>query len=400
MTNPTPSSATSERSELVESGAHGLVGFPVEGRRRRKAPWLIIVAAVLIAAGVWLAVADPLVARGSSRSGVTDNPYPTSLQTVEKESISQETSVDATLGYAGSYSVVNQAQGTFTWLPTTGQVIGDGRVLYRVDGLPVVLLYGSTPAYRTLAEGASAADVTGWDVGELNADLLALGYANGSEIPAGSDEFSWWTKQAVEKLQAAVGVAQTGTLALGGVVFLPTAARITDVSATLGGPAGPGQTILRGTSTTREVTVALDAAQQSDVKAGDPVIITLPNRTTTPGVVSSVGTVATTPSGGGPNSSPTVMVEVTPADPAATGRVDQAPAEVSITTATIKDALVVPVNALIALSGGGYAVEVVNPGGVHGLVDVSLGIFDDADGLVQVHGSGLGAGQHVVVPTA
>jgi hypothetical protein len=345
-------------------------------------------------------VADPLVSEGSSRSGVTDNPYPTSLQTVDKESISQKTAVDATLGYAGSYRLVNQAQGTITWMPTTGQVIGDGQVLYRVDGLPVVLLYGSTPAYRTLAEGPSASDVTGSDVAELNADLVALGYANGSEIPAGSDEFSWWTKQAVEKLQAAVGVTETGILALGGVVFLPTAARIADVSATLGGPVGPGQTILRGTSTTREVTIALDAAQQSEVKAGDHVIITLPNNTTTPGVVSSVGTVATAPSGGGANSSPTVMVEVTPADPAATGRVDQAPVEVSITTATANDALVVPVDALIALSSGGYAVEVVNLGGLHRLVDVTLGISDDADGLVQVHGSGLEAGQHVVVPTA
>jgi hypothetical protein len=400
MTDTTPSSETSERSEFVESGAHALVGFPVEGPCRRKAPWLIVVAAVLITAGVGLAVADPLVSKGSGRSGATDNSYPTSLQTVEEESISQQTSVDATLGYAGSYSVVNQAQGMITWLPTTGQVIGDGQVLYRVDGLPVVLLYGSTPAYRTLAEGASAAAVTGWDVAELNADLVALGYANGSEIPAGSDDFSWWTQQAVEKLQAAVGVTQTGALALGGVVFLPSAARITDVSATLGGPAGPGQTILRGTSTTREVTIALDAAQQSEVQAGDHVIITLPNNLTTPGRVSSVGTVATAPSGGGANSSPTIMVEVSPSDPAATGRVDQAPVEVSITTATINDALVVPVNALIALSSGGYAVEVVNPDGVRRLVDVTLGIFDNADGVVQVHGPGLGAGQHVVVPTA
>jgi hypothetical protein len=400
MSNPTPSPATAARSEFLESGADGLVGYSVEGPRRRRAPWLIVVAAVLIAVGVWLTVADPLVSKGSSRSGVTDNPYPTSLQTVEKEPISEETSVDATLGYAGSYSVVNHAQGTITWLPTTGQVIGDGQVLYRVDGLPVVLLYGSTPAYRALAEGSSAADVTGSDVAELNADLVALGYANGSEIPAGSDEFSWWTKQAVQKLQAAVGVSQTGTLALGGVVFLPSAARVTEVSATVGGPAGPSQMILRGTSTTREVTIALDVAQQSDVKAGDHVMITLPDDTTTPGVVSSVGTVATAPSDGGPNSSPTIVVEVTPVDPAATGGVDQAPVEVSITTASISDALVVPVNALIALSSGDYAVEVVNLGGVHRLVDVTLGIFNDADGLVQVHGSGLAAGEHVVVPTA
>ena len=62
------------------------------------------------------------------------------------------------------------------------------------------------------------------------------------------------------------------------------------------------------------------------------------------------------------------------------------------------DAYVVPVDALLALAGGGYALEVVGAHGVHHLEAVSLGLFDDADGLVQVSGAGLGAGQQVVVP--
>ncbi len=73
--------------------------------------------------------------------------------------------------------------------------------------------------------------------------------------------------------------------------------------------------------------------------------------------------------------------------------------QVTITTASVPSALVVPVTALLARSGGGYAVEVVDPGGTHHLVPVSLGLFDDADGLVQVTGSELGAGQEVVVPS-
>jgi hypothetical protein len=43
-------------------------------------------------------------------------------------------------------------------------------------------------------------------------------------------------------------------------------------------------------------------------------------------------------------------------------------------------------------------VEVVGTGGRNHLVPVSLGLFDDADGLVQVTGEGLAAGQEVVVP--
>ena len=52
-----------------------------------------------------------------------------------------------------------------------------------------MLLYGSTPAYRTLSEGASASDVTGADVSELNADLVALGYATRAELSPASDYF-------------------------------------------------------------------------------------------------------------------------------------------------------------------------------------------------------------------
>ena len=100
----------------------------------------------------------------------------------------------------------------------------------------------------------------------------------------------------MEKLQAALGVTQNGTLALGQAVFVPTAVRVTSVSATLGAPAQPGQPVLSATSTTRQVSIALDADEQSEVAVGDKVTITLPNNQTTPGVISSVGTVATTPS--------------------------------------------------------------------------------------------------------
>ena len=62
--------------------------------------------------------------------------------------------------------------------------------------------------------------------------------------------------------------------------------------------------MLEGTSTAREVTVDLDAGLQSEVKAGDRVAITLPDNSTTPGVVTSVGTVATTPSSTGPEAGP------------------------------------------------------------------------------------------------
>jgi len=372
----------------------------------------VLVAVVAIGGVAVTSGAKPATAAGPQEPQV-------STAQVERTTFSATVPQDGTLTYrAGSdgspYSVIGQAGGTYTELPALGEVIHQGRVLCRVSDRPVVLLYGSTPAYRTLSAGA-----TGPDVAELNADLVALGYATRAQLSPTSASFGLATTTAVEKLQAALGVTQTGTLTLGRVVFEPTAVRVTSVSAQLGGRAQPGETVLQATSTTRQVQVALDASQQTDVAVGNKVSITLPNNRTTPGVVSSVGTVASCPSGSGSggsgsssaapgtdtcssassgSSTPTITVDVTPSDPAATGTWDQAPVQVGITTASVRNAVVVPVTALLAQSSGGYAVEVVGAGASNRLVPVSLGLFDDAEGLVQVTDSRLVAGQEVVVP--
>ena len=79
------------------------------------------------------------------------------------------------------------------------------------------------------------------------------------------------------------------------------------------------------------------------------------------------------------------------------------PTEVT-TPGVVRDALVVPVTALLAQpaqrageAGGGYAVEVTGAGGHH-LVPVSVGMIDNATGLVQVTSGRLAVGERVVVP--
>jgi hypothetical protein len=359
----------------------------------------VAVAVVLVAVGAVVVVSG--VFDGDGRSGRSgDTGSATSLATVTRQSLSENTQVNGVLGYAGSYTVLGQAAGTVTWLPELGQVIRQGQVLYQVDGAPVVLLYGETPAYRALAEGATGAAMTGKDVAELNHDLVALGYVHKSDLDSAWGQFHWATKAGVEKLQKHLGVDQSGQLPLGDVVFLPTAARVTTLLAGLGAPAtGP---VLRASSTARTVSVALDADLQSEVTAGNRVTITLPDGSTTPGTVTAVGKVATTPSNnsGGAEGAPTVPVTIQPTNARATGSWDQAPVQVAITDQTVANVLAVPVFALLAQSGGEYAVEVANPDGTRHLVSVSPGLFDDAAGLVQVTGSGLSAGQHVVVPTS
>jgi peptidoglycan hydrolase-like protein with peptidoglycan-binding domain len=244
--------------------------------------------------------------------------------------------------------------------------------------------------YRDLA-----VDDSGADVRQLTDELAALGYADTADIAKlGRDYFSWETRYGLERLQEHLGVTQTGTLALSAAAFLPAEARITSISGTLGADAPPGQAVMQATSTALAVTVPLNADLQTDVKAGDKVTITLPDGTTTPGVVSSVGTVATVSSSG----AATINVQVTLSDPAAVRGLDQAPVQVAITTASVASALSVPVDALLAQAGGEYAVEVAGPGRSPHLVPVSVGLFDDAAGLVQVAAPGLSAGQRVVVP--
>jgi len=363
-------------------------------RGRRRGGWVAAGLVAVLAAGVvsaWRTGAFSLAATPATGSR---GALPPATAAVARRDIAAKTPVSATLGYAGSWTVRGQGGGTLTRLPKAGQVTGQGQALYWVDnGSPVVLLYGRVPAWRALDEG-----VTGADVSQLNHDLVALGDASRSEISsAGWDYFSWETAYGVQKLEERLGVSfPPGSLSLGQVVFGPAALRVATVTGSLGGSAsGP---VLTATSDRHVVTIPLDASQQSEVKAGDRVTVTLPDGTTTPGVVASVGTVAVT-SGSGGNATTTIPVEVKLTDPRAAGNLDQAPVTVNITTATARDALVVPVTALLAQSSGGYAVEVVGPGNTRRYVPVRPGISDDASGLVQVTGA-LAPGQRVVVPAS
>jgi hypothetical protein len=381
----------------------------------RRGNWVLATAAAVIAVVAAVGVAVTSGARPAAAAG---QPAPANTAQVQRRTLTAMISQPGVMTYRAQadgspYSVINQTQGTYTALPAAGQVIAQGHVLYRVNDNPVVMLHGSTPAYRTLAAG-----MTGPDVAELNADLVALRYLTSAQLDPRSAFFGSATTAAVEKLQATLGVIRTGTLALGQAVFEPAAVRVTSVSAELGGRAQPGATVLQGTSTTRQVQLAVDASQQTGLSVRDKVTITLPNNRSISGVVSSVGAVATCASSSGSgsggsgsgspaatgtdacsgSSTPTITVGVTPSDPAATGTWDQAPVQVGITTASVRGALVVPVTALLAQSSGGYAVQVVSADQTNHLVEVSLGLFDDADGLVAVTGSGLAPGQKVVVP--
>jgi hypothetical protein len=175
--------------------------------------------------------------------------------------------------------------------------------------------------------------------------------------------------------------------------------------------------VLTATSSTPIVTVDLDVTQEYLLKPGDAVSVVLPDGTTSVGGrVLTVGNVATCPGGGGTgtggssadqspcsssgsnnNSTPTVTVTIalTSTRPGAT--LDQAPVNVTITTQRANNVLAVPVNALLALQGGGFGVDVVTGTTTH-LVGVTTGLYSNS--LVQISGPGITAGMRVEVPSS
>jgi hypothetical protein len=314
----------------------------------------------------------------------------------------------------------------YTFLPKVGEIIRQDQPVYSVSNEPVPLLYGSIAAYRAFYVGMS----DGADVGELTHDLIALGYGTGLTQ---SNHYSSATATAVKRWQRALGLPLTGEILVGQVVFEPGPIRVTSVTpsvgTSLGGGGGAasgtggggGGAVLTATSTTPIVTVALDVTQEYLVKRGDAVSIVLPDGTSTVGGrIETVGNVATCPSGGGigtgsggggsadqspcsssagsgSTSTPTVTVTITldRTPPGAT--LDQAPVNVSITTQRADHVLAVPVNALLALQGGGFGVDVVTGNTSH-LVGVSTGLYSNT--LVQVSGSSITAGTRVEVPSS
>jgi peptidoglycan hydrolase-like protein with peptidoglycan-binding domain len=360
--------------------------------------WVLAGAAVLVA----VTTAGSVVVTSSAQQATTvaQEPPPNTAQVVRGK-LSAMVSLDGTLTYraradGSPYSVINQAQGTYTRLPDDGDKVGCGDVLLRVDDRPVLLLCGTVPAYRALREGDA-----GEDVRQLNQNLNKLGYAAaaGVEIDPNDNSFTAKTARALEALQRNKGFQVTGQFAIADAVFLPESVRVSKVTGELGGSARPGTAVLTATSDALQVQVDLQAWQQGQLKEGYPARITLPGNRSVTGKVDRLGRVAQVPAGQNTRAEvATIPAYITLDDPAEARGLDRAPVRVEVTTDGVESALSVPVTALVGKSGGGFAVEVVRADGRRELVAVKLGLFDTAGGRVQVEGD-LGEGDHVVVPS-
>jgi multidrug efflux pump subunit AcrA (membrane-fusion protein) len=362
----------------------------------KRKTWVLAGAAVLVVVAVIGGVLS-----GADHTTGEARAAPASTATVQKGKLSAVVSQNGTLTYrarpdGSPYSVINQAHGVYTKLPEPGDKVDCGGVIYRVDEHPVLLLCGAVPAYRALHAGDA-----GQDVRQLNRNLHQLGYDARAHVhiePVDND-FTVKTEKALEVLQRRKAVRATGALARGSAVFLPESVRIAKVSGEPGALARPGAPVLSVTSDRLHVQVDLDPSQQGQVNTGDSAQITLPGNTTVTGKVAGFGGIAQAPAGQDSSAADaTIPTSISLDDQRKARGLDRAPVQVDITTEGVENALSVPVTALVGKAGGGFAVEVVGAGEQRELVAVQVGLFDTADGRVQVEGD-LREGDRVVVPS-
>jgi hypothetical protein len=473
-------------------------GLATPGRRRRLR-WAALATIALAVAATGAVLGIDSGGRGPSSNGQGVPPGDTTAA-VERRTLTEHAQLNGTLTYSGSSEIYDRLAGTFTWLPAAGALIHRGQQLFRIDNEPVVLMYGSLPAYRALEEGVSA----GPDVAELNENLIALGYDPDGAIGT-RDHFGAATAAAVRRWQSAEGLPETGRVELGRVVFAAGERRVSSVHVSLGedppaaseealakrkqeeqraaqrrheeaadksrreaakrrlqaarekaearrrhsskpashdesakhgdenaksanhgnenaakhnegngngkekegsdSPAAAQPQLALSTSGRRQIVqLQVKADQQQLAHVGERTQVTLPDGSVVSGHIITVGTVATESSenehgggggGGGGGNGENATVAVTLALDRAVSHLDKAPVSVELVKSVRHDVLAVPATALIAVSGGGYALAVLE-GNRRVQIPVTTGMF--AGGYVEVEGAGVREGLTVLVP--
>ncbi|GAB2572994.1 peptidoglycan-binding protein [Streptomyces capparidis] len=380
----------------------GPAAAPGRARGRRGLRTSLAVLATLLVAGAAGVAATGVLGGDGGAAADAGRIGPARTVPVERTTLTRGETVAGTLGYgaptallapsAGAAAGAGQDRqapapgGVLTRLPAAGAEIERGEPVYRVDEEKVPLLYGAAPLYRTLEAG-----VSGGDVEMLEENLAALGHT-GFTV---DDSFTSATADAVRAWQEDLGREETGRVEPDQAVVAPGARRVAEVKAVPG--AAPGGELLTWTGVEPVVTVDLPTRYEHLVDKGGKATVELPDGTTAQAVVSEVGSAVTAApkDGAGGAGETTIPVELTAKDGKGLGRYQAAPVEVTLTAERREDVLAVPVNALVARRGGGYAVQAVTEGGVE-YRPVEVGVF--ADGMVEVSGGGVTEGLRVGVP--
>jgi peptidoglycan hydrolase-like protein with peptidoglycan-binding domain len=380
----------------------------------------LVVVTVVAGGGWWLTSRGAAASPPTAGDGRSDQSSGTGTAAVERKTLTVTDDFTGTLGFAGDYDVIGGLSGILTWTVPTGTVVTAGKRLYETNGRDrTSLMYGTRPAWRTMEAGVP----NGADVLQLERNLKALGYTRtGDKIDTHWDAR---TTAAVKRWQRKAGLPVDGGVDLGEVVFLPEAIRVTQIPAALGTMVGQGGPVLSGTSNRRVISLDLDAGDRDAFAVGKAVEVELPDASMAAGKIATIARIADTSTDQQGNTTTTIPVTITLDDPTAGGDLDQASVTITVVRSSRENVLVVPINALLALREGGYAIEVVDGGGATSapsassaaspaaasgspsggtsqaprthLVRVQPGLFDR--GNVEITATGVQPGDAVVVPS-
>lgn len=379
---------------------------PPENRRKRhyRRMSLIILTAIAVAAAAGVA-ATGAFGGGEPSSTPAALSGPAATAKVQRTTLTNSETVEGTLGFGKASTVTDGAAGAtgqsgagsgsageiITWVPGEGRTIGRGDAVYRVNERKVPLLYGSIPLYRTLETGSEGSDVL-----MLERNLKALGY-DGFEV---NDTYTDGTADAVRDWQDDLNHEETGKVVPGDAVVASGARRVAEIKTSPGTVSG-GE-VLTWTGTQRIVSVDLDPQHEDLVTEGTKGVVRLPNGSSVQGEVTEIGTPGSAESGAAAAGADaqgadeaTLPVEMKIKDQKKLGRYQAATVDVILEADSRKDVLAVPINALVARPGGGYALEVPTAQGSD-FLPVELGMF--ANGLVEVKGDGIKENMTVGVP--
>ncbi len=352
--------------------------------RRAGGILLALIALAAIGVGGFVAI---------DRFGGNDEPEPEAaprLATVEvvRTDLVEEDTLDGTLRYGDPGTLLASGSGTITALPESGVVLGRGDAAYELDGHPVTLMFGERPAWRPLGDGVA----DGPDVAQLERNLWALGFDDDFAVTI-DEEVDDATIDAIIRWQESLGREDVEVVLPAEIAFSPGPLRVGEQYVEVGAVVGPGTPMYATSGRNHEVLVLLDADRQDLLTTGDPVTVVLPDEVETPGVVRDISRIVVTV-GQGPDAARVVEVLIDLLTEDAAGDLDEAPVDVDVVTNRAQNVLAVPVEALLALAEGGYALEVAEDDGGTRLVGVDIGTF--ADGLVEVMGD-VAPGDRVVV---
>lgn len=198
----------------------------------------LVAVAVLLALGIGFLAGRVTLAPPQATSQADDSSV--TVEVVERE-LGRVLTLSTTVERASAPAAVNRLEGTVTAVGPGGEV-SNGDVLYAVDGVAVRVIAGSIPFHRPLGEGDS-----GPDVAQLQAALIAAGHT--TEAPDGQWRSS--TTAAMRAWQKAAGQPETGAMALGELVAVPTLPAQVTLDATLlwpGAALAGGEVVVRAMS--------------------------------------------------------------------------------------------------------------------------------------------------------